>query len=478
MPSGWRLLRHSSVDTRIPPLLVKHEFGVSNYKIWITDLTNIWAETLNQRPLVQRAWEIDSDIDPIEVDQREMLLRNIKDALYEVKGTKLLLSNEPVSNRLILKARCSLPKPLKPLVWPFHLVLESHNTLTNEFVLPLLAQQLTTRNQVSSLLAIIKDKDHVIGKLTDRMQSEGTDISKVFPSAASSKHGSRVDAREHLAKSVPGLGNSDEDKSQFQGPQELDVPRNPGEVLCQLSAHGGGFASFSVGQQSDMGNWWENLGAGEDLVADEKQSYFEDPPQHSIDNQFQRQTMPEQLKKPASSGHPLPRQMILPDRGSNPENSAPVESTGNSSTDASDDESHTENGDLDALQPTTATTKSPVKQDSSSKSPSPPPSASGPTQNPVSKPKSMLGRIGGATKPDVSPVKSKLGHIGGAAGQTATSHKLLSKSPELRGRSSKKNRSPSPPRETSQERADRKREMLKRELEEKSKAGVKKKRKF
>lgn len=293
MAPSWKLLRQSLADVAVPPLLIKYEVGASNYKLWLTDLTHIWAETLAQRPLVQRAWEIDSEIDPIEIDQRERLLRHIKDALDEVKGTKLVLSNENVSNRLTLKGKCPLPKPLKPLIWPFRLLLEPQSTLTNELILPLMAQQLAMCNQVSLLLATIKDKDHVIGKLTDKIQSEGVDLGKVFPSVASSKHGSKAKVREHLAKSVPGLGVFNKDHFESQGPQELDVSGSTVDLLSQLSVNANGLTSFNMIQQSTLGAWWEDLGAEGALEADEKQDFSGSFSQHSVEKDFQASAPPE-----------------------------------------------------------------------------------------------------------------------------------------------------------------------------------------
>ena len=97
-----------------------------------------------------------------------------------------------------------------------------------------------------------------------------------------------------------------------------------------------------------------------------------------------------------------------------------------------------------------------------------------------SKPKSNLGKIGGLrkadkhTEADAATVKADVPRVpvsSKEASQTASTSE--------RGRETmKKSTSPQPERETSQERADRNRERLKRELVEKSKVAVKKKRKF
>jgi hypothetical protein len=119
----------------------------------------------------------------------------------------------------------------------------------------------------------------------------------------------------------------------------------------------------------------------------------------------------------------------------------------------------------------------------------------------VEKPKKRkLGQIGGKKKqaaPTTGPAeklvepeastsaalstKRKLGQIGGHKGEKQENlMKPEEWSNEIRGRASvKPEKTATPePRETSLERADRKREILKRELEQKAKAPVKKKRKF
>ena len=116
---------------------------------------------------------------------------------------------------------------------------------------------------------------------------------------------------------------------------------------------------------------------------------------------------------------------------------------------------------------------------------------SSPENSAVPKSKSKLGKIGGNAK------LGKIGGIGFAAGQNQgatlnqpeksvspkfeavdqiVAHKTSER--ERKGRSDQLLRDHSPPRETSQERANKKREKLKRELESKSQAVTKKKRRF
>ena len=132
--------------------------------------------------------------------------------------------------------------------------------------------------------------------------------------------------------------------------------------------------------------------------------------------------------------------------------------------------------------------------------------------HPILKTRQKLGKIGGKGKdyspdaPAIPTSKPKLGKIGGkgkgvglglsssqnesnawkneediVSSKQESTDRLAAPSsmePERRSRTAEQPREPSPPRETSQERADRKRAQLKRELENKSHAAVKKKRRF
>ena len=130
----------------------------------------------------------------------------------------------------------------------------------------------------------------------------------------------------------------------------------------------------------------------------------------------------------------------------------------------------------------------------------------------IPKLRQKLGKIGGKSKdrspdaPTIPKSKPKLGKIGGKGkgggvelvssqnksaawknqedvanskqGATDLLAAPMSMEPGRRGRTAEQPPEPPPPRETSQEKADRKRAQLKRELESKSHAAVKKKRRF
>ncbi|KAL9006850.1 MAG: hypothetical protein Q9188_000381 [Gyalolechia gomerana] len=474
MASDWKLLRHASTGPSIPPLLVRHQFGRSNYKLWMTDLTHIWAEALDQRPLVQRAWNLEADIDPIESDQRQMLLHRIKDSLDEAQGTKLVISRTDDFDGIVLTACTPLPKPLKPLRWPFYLALSPRTTLSNELVLPLLGEQLLFRKKIASLLATTKDKDHVIAKLTDKLQAEGIELGKVFPGAISSKSTRKASSKEDIGKYVRGLGPFDEAQWQTHLSDNLDIPRGCSSLLSQLFSPGATLNLPRIDEQLSDRAWWEQIGTRDRPVDDESESTLQSRSQDSTSKDFQRQPTPADLDGPTTKGHPPSTKMTLLQRESNPHTTAQETTSDGSTTETSDD-------DLDPIPPKAPESEQPskpvVEHNTSSSSASSPEPVGKSSQHQSPKLRGTLGRIGGTSKPSLPSSKPKLGKIGGIS-DTARPLKPEFKSPEPRGRSPVQKRSPSSPRETSQERADKKREQLKRELAEKSRLGAKKKRKF
>ena len=286
MASGWKLLHQAFSDPKLPTLLLKYEFGVSSYKIWFTDLTNIWAEELKQRPLIQRAWDIESDIDPVESDQRQMLLRHIQDSLDEKSGTKITLALDQSSSGLLLTAYSPLPHPLQPLKWPIRLNTSSQSSLTNELILPLLAEKLLARDQIASLISSLTQKDHVITKLTDKMQNEGIELGKVFPSAISSKSSRKASSRDEVGKVVQGLATFDEHQWSSQIASDRGVPGGCRELVSELFAHDVGFASTTIAEQVDVGAWWQRLGNQSDATYEEK----EVPPPLSLPQSAKRES--------------------------------------------------------------------------------------------------------------------------------------------------------------------------------------------
>ncbi|KAI9847737.1 MAG: hypothetical protein M1837_001985 [Sclerophora amabilis] len=213
MALDWKTLPLASKSASIPPLLMKSAFTTSGYSISVTDLTNIWSESLDRRAIIRRALNEDTSIDPSEdAGQLKILIGKIGSALDGERGTSLDVSGCSAENALILKISSLLPAPLQPLEWSAQLTLMPQRTVTNELLLPTLGAHMTLKVLISSLLDQLKEKDHVIGKFVDKAEPAGMDLGVVFPSTANLKSGKRVPSRSAAAKVVKGLGVFDENK--------------------------------------------------------------------------------------------------------------------------------------------------------------------------------------------------------------------------------------------------------------------------
>lgn len=211
MDSSWKLLNSHYGNRTNPPLLIKYDFSLASYTVSLTDLTYLWTETLDRRQVIKRALNLETSIDPSEDgSQMQLLLRRIREAFEGREGTSITINGEGDSDKLILTACITLPSPLLPLEWPITCIRASQSAFTTQFVLPSLALCSLASAQVTSLLQHLKDKEYVINKLVDKIQSDGTDLSKIFPGVPLSKAGSKVNARGVAAKSVRGLAEFDE----------------------------------------------------------------------------------------------------------------------------------------------------------------------------------------------------------------------------------------------------------------------------
>lgn len=249
----------SKFSPRAPCLLIKYHFEQSQYTIFLTDLIYIWTETLERRQIIRRALDIDTSIDPSEsADQFHLLLRNIQKSLDGGEGTKLSMSRVEKAKQLNLHLVTQLPTPLNPLHWPIYLNLASPGDLTTEFILPNLSQQFVAKAQIDSLLQQLKDKDHVISKLADRMQSDGTDFSKVFPGAIRSKSGTKLGVRESVGKQVKGLSDFDEGNWRNTLSSLLGLSANLSDMIARVFVPGLR-DNLEVISSNDQRNWWYQL---------------------------------------------------------------------------------------------------------------------------------------------------------------------------------------------------------------------------
>jgi hypothetical protein len=568
----WKPLRlSSSAGAHLLPLLISASFTPRSYTIHLTDLTHIWSESLDQRAIIRRSNEENTSIDPsADSYQFQIFLDKIKLGLAGAKDTTLALTITADANRpsLVLNITVKLPGGLSPLQWPVQLAAAPQSLLTSQLTVPLLRAQHVRMQEMANLAEVLREKDHVIQKLVDKLEGQGTELGQIFPQAAG-KVGRKLD-RKRAEERVKGLGQFDMEawrKRQDHG-TSLDTAQLIGNVFAGDDSKALGIdGGISTSEEADA--WWEsikgitvNLDSGK-ISTNGPSRASRTPPklgsalrkEETIDeaDDFQVQATPRHLASPPKRAasklvisdstdddddlDALSQRSKIPDSfppspppaAASPQKLKKLGAIGGKKLApnlAQPDEESTE-----------GEPSSPYKASSETKAASPTP------EKALAKPQRKLGRIGGKkedplpepeSEHDVSPPlakapvpdapkvkKGKLGQIGGKKKRAETpapaeeavpeteapttpttpnpkrklgviGHRHQSpaiknednpsktEEAESRGRASvkpEKEKSP-PPRETSQERADRKRLQLKRELEEKAKAPVKKRRKF
>ncbi|MCJ1350188.1 MAG: hypothetical protein MMC33_000169 [Icmadophila ericetorum] len=493
MASSWKVL---PVATHLRALLYKYEIGVSSFTISVTDLTHVWVEERDRKQIIKKAWDVDASIDPSEgIDQLQLLLEKLQTALDGNEGTSLIVSSKISSSQnLDLEAAIPLPSPLPPLEWIFNLQSAPITELSTKFVEPCLEQLLYSKYQVVSLITHLKEKDHVMGKLLDKLQSAGIDMNAVFPNAPIRK-GPKQFSRDFVGAAVKGLNVFNQEKWQ----NSIDSVFKP-----------------SLKEQ-DFLDCCSNPQAPLELY--DRIFHNQSPPKDEI---LQSQSSEPTSHKPKESAGVVSESMT--EISMEDQLDGAVEVADGSTTSEDDDLDNTSiphkllahrsqeskpemtskrlgkigrrERDMQSSQSSQSSKTEPAKTPDPTK-PEPEPEPEQPELAKRSQgvpPKKKIGKIGGKALYTHSATQST-SHTDRALATTSKSQRRVvenSSSPvpsedESCGRKGKErveekeakmSGSPSPVKETSEERADRRRVELKRELEEKSKVPVKRKRKF
>ncbi|KAK1254514.1 hypothetical protein MKX08_008509 [Trichoderma sp. CBMAI-0020] len=512
----WQPLPQAS-SSDIPMLLVSVDIGTAAYTVRITDLANIWVESLDRKAIFMRGWSENTSIDPSDTPENmAKFLGSLRSALDPTQPgheqTALTLSPgssaEAGEDGLSLLVTCPLPG-FQPLKWPIHLKKSPPSAIATDLVLPLLEAQFARKQEVEALLQEMGHKDTVINKLADKLEATGTGLEHVFTALSGKKKVTRSAAEEK----VKGLAPFRKHNWKASLKSDDSSPTNVGDLARNVFG-GEGLNKrclIQVDASPALDQWWHDFKGTSQLVRRSKQQIASptkrspSPSTKSInaeeDDDFQVQPTPPHLQSKNKSSpivladdastedeeevavklppEPGAKNAASPqDTRTNrlPATTIPVPADEDeTASEASDDEmitSHGPSSSLPAPAPFKPTTK-----------------AGG------------LGRIGGAaTKMRVTeaaeaaevkedPEKQatikpqapkKLGVIGKKP-DTGGSKTSIGDSSAKRGRPAEREESQTEdqPRETSQERADRRREELKNDLQRKAAAGpAKKKRRF
>lgn len=260
---GWKPLATLSNLGTNAPLLIKYSFTATSYSIYLTDLSQIWSESLDRGQIIRRALDAETSIDPSEgTDQLNLLLQKIEGAFAGQHESKLVLSWSGNGKDLLLAISASLPAPLRPLEWRSYLFPAPPALVTTELLLPCLHQLVLIVGETRSLLESLKEKDHVISKLVDKLQSTGIELSAVFPGAAGLRSIKNANSREVAARMVKGLGEFDKSKWRKDLHASFSPPSRISELIQKVFSNNMSEPLETNTEQGDS-MWWEHLEIGE-----------------------------------------------------------------------------------------------------------------------------------------------------------------------------------------------------------------------
>ncbi|KAI6082861.1 XLF-domain-containing protein [Hypoxylon rubiginosum] len=254
----------------LPPLLVSLKLTASSYTLHITDLANIWVESLDRKRILLRSLQEDisidlSDGDP---DQWAVFLSKLNAAFDSTSpdhhSTSLILTalspERAAAGDLVLHITCVLSQPLKPLKWPVYLIKCLPVDLASELVLPLIQAQHVRNLEIQYLISRLQEKDAVITKLVDKLEAMHTGLEHVFNSLSGKRKPSRAAAEEK----VKGLAtfNASNWRPSVNVSEELprDVPALIRKVFNESGLHYSADAGLGTSSQQ-LSDWWTNLGA-------------------------------------------------------------------------------------------------------------------------------------------------------------------------------------------------------------------------
>lgn len=312
MEISWKPLGpQRSADVPLPPLLISKSFKANSYTIHLTDLNYIWSESLNHAAILERAEAENTSIDPSDGSQLRILLDKLALALSSGPDTTLSLHIPSSPGRarptISLHLTIKLPGSLAPLEWPIHLSAAPQSVLTSQLTVPLLQAENAHIQEMEGLTEVLKEKDHVIQKLLDRLETVGTDLGQVFPQATA-RVGRKVD-RKQAEDKVRGLAPFDIEawSKGLGGEQPQDITQLLESVFAEKS-------HLSLGAEKNVGadNWWEAIkGSTVDLLNGKPSTRSKTPSKPTLkhnestetNDDFQVQATPPHLtsKAPKSS---------------------------------------------------------------------------------------------------------------------------------------------------------------------------------
>lgn len=257
MPPKWQRLHLTSTE-KLPPLLFKYTTNPKGYDLHLTDLTHLWTEKASYKTILRRAEEENTTIDPTEdPEQFDVLLEKIGDALHSRPGSRITVKsgNDDDDNNLQLSVSTKLPAPLRPLEWSLYLSRENQPAMAEQFLIPLLKEEVEREAHQRTLLDQIRQKDWVLGKLFDKIEALGIDLSTVFPGMTGLRTARRGTSLEQAVKVIRGVAPFDEQRWLKEIQESSANSGLAANVVSEVS----GSAGLLDGLVPVPDKWWENL---------------------------------------------------------------------------------------------------------------------------------------------------------------------------------------------------------------------------
>lgn len=246
-----------------PALLASPDFGSTSYTVHITDLANVWVETLDRKGIGKRALNEDTSIDPTEgPDQMIMLLTKLQAAFdpsapdHSQTSLTLAASSDGDEGSLALNITCLLPGGLKPLHWPFQFRKCPPPAVASELVLPLVQAQYCRAREINSLIISLRDKDAIIDRLVDKLEAAGVGLDNVFNSLS----GKRKVSRQLAEEKVKGLAPFKEFEWRSNSLPDGDRPIDTISLFEDVFSKPIHCEDMGIGASDDLKDWWTKLG--------------------------------------------------------------------------------------------------------------------------------------------------------------------------------------------------------------------------
>jgi XLF-Cernunnos, XRcc4-like factor, NHEJ component len=219
---SWRRLPITTHSAPPRPILffTFHSHAQGGLELHVSDLVHLWSAAQTSRPALHaEAARSRCPIDPSEdADQHEVLVAKLKDALFGRDGAEVravLVAGDAgadvdgddddeasMLSRFDIVTSMPLPASLGLLKWTFRMVRQGPAGLARRLVLPALRVVEASRGREEQLRRAIREKDHVIGRLIDRIEGAGMDLAMVFPGLVGARKGLHGRLAEEL---VPGI---------------------------------------------------------------------------------------------------------------------------------------------------------------------------------------------------------------------------------------------------------------------------------